>query len=195
MFYRKAGRGRCLQKEFRPLGLPRRARLEPTSSLPDVGTFEDQQPPFSCLFYIGGIDGRVLHVSPLFQVPGLSLDSWCIDLLHSWHYGPLSMYLTCTLRALLSTDLYKPGNAATLDKEENDKLCLLALRGELWMYYKQKRATDPEWNKRGSEAGLAAKSYGSIDYTSHTKNNVFMLVQRVFRSSYPIMFGTRNHTL
>ncbi|CAE7256188.1 unnamed protein product [Symbiodinium sp. CCMP2592] len=153
LHYRKKGRGRgrCLLKAFQQLGLPKWARLEPSTLLPDVGSFEQQQSPFSCIFYVAGEHGRVLHVSPLLQIPGVSLSSWCIDLLHTWHYGPMSTYLTFALRALLSTDIYKPGNSAVLDKEENDKLSLMALKAELWMFYKHRRATDKEWSKKGSE--------------------------------------------
>ncbi|CAE7679618.1 unnamed protein product [Symbiodinium sp. CCMP2592] len=155
LHYRKKGRGRgrCLLKAFQQLGLPKMARLEPSTLLPDVGSFEQQQCPFSCIFYVAGEHGRVLHVSPLLQIPGVSLSSWCIDLLHTWHYGPMSTYLTFALRALLSTEIYKPGNSAVLDKEENDKLSLMALKAELWMFYKHRRATDKEWSKKGSEVG------------------------------------------
>ena len=152
-YRKKRGRGRCLQKAFDELGLPKMARLEPSTLMPDVGSFEQQQCPFSCIFYVAGEHGRVLHVSPLFQIPGVSLSSWCIDLLHTWHYGPMSTYLTFAIRALLSTEIYKPGNSAVLDKEENDKLCLMALKAELWMFYKHRRATDKEWSKKGSEVG------------------------------------------
>ena len=129
------------------------ARLEPSTGLPDVGLFENQPCPFDCTFFVGGQHARVLHISPLLRIPGVSLASWCIDILHSWHYGPLSTYLTFVLRALLSTEIYKPGNTAILDKEENEKLCLMALKAELWVFYKQTRASDPEWSKKGSEVG------------------------------------------
>ena len=74
-------------------------------------------------------------------------------MLHTWHYGPMSTSLTFAIRALLNTEIYKPGNSAVLDKEENDKLCLMALKAELWMFYKHRRATDKEWSKKGSEVG------------------------------------------
>ena len=151
--YRKKGRGRCLQKAFDQLGLPKMARLEPSTLLQDVGSFEQKQCPFRCIFYVAGEHGRVLHMSPLLQIPGVSLNTWGIDILHTWHYGPMSTYLTFTLRALLNTEIYKPGNSAVLDKEENDKLCLMALKAELWMFYKHRRATDKEWSKKGSEVG------------------------------------------
>ena len=111
MIYRKSGRGRCLQKKHDALGLPKNARLEPSSTLPDVGLFEMQDVPFRCIWYVGGQHGRVLHISPLLRIPGVTLDSWCIDLLHSWHYGPMSTFLTFAIRALLQTDLYRSGNS------------------------------------------------------------------------------------
>ena len=159
MIYRKSGRGRCLQKKHDALGLPKNARLEPSSTLPDVGLFEMQDVPFRCIWYVGGQHGRVLHISPLLRIPGVTLDSWCIDLLHSWHYGPMSTFLTFAIRALLQTDLYRSGNSDFLDREENEKLALLTLRAELWMYYKQRRATDPNWSKQGSEAGLLVNDF------------------------------------
>ena len=64
------------------------ARLKPSAALPDVGSFEKQQCPFQCIFFRAVEHARVLHISPLLQIPGVSLGSWCIDLLPSWHYGP-----------------------------------------------------------------------------------------------------------
>ena len=154
LIYRKKQRGRCLQKPFQQLNLPKGARLEPSQSLPDIGQFEYQQCPFQCTFYVGGVNGRVLHKSPFLEIPGVTLDTWCIDILHSWHYGPMSTFLTFTIRALLDTDIYQPAIANFLDKEESDKLCLLALKADLWCYYKQRRVEDPLWSKKGSEAGF-----------------------------------------
>ena len=62
----------------------------------------------------------------------------------------MSTYITHTIRLLLGTEIYKP-TIAGLDKEESDKLSLMALEAEMWTYYKRKRS-DPEWNKKGSEA-------------------------------------------
>ena len=152
LLYRKKGRGRCLRKPF--MGLPAGARLEPSDSLPDIGLFERMQTPFVCTFYVGGLHGRVLHKSPLLRIPGVGLASWSIDLLHSWHFGPMSTYLAFTIRALLTSPIFRPALAAMLDKEECDKLCLLALKAELWTHYKRRRATDVNWSKKGSEVGI-----------------------------------------
>ena len=152
LLYRKKGRGRCLRKAFRDL--PQGARLEPSAELPDVSLFETKPTPFRCLFYIAGPHARVLHKSPLLEIPGLSLDSWCIDILHTWHYGPMSTYLAYTMRQLLASPIFQPGIAAFLDKEECEKMCLMALKAELWMHCKRRRETDPEWSKKGSEVGV-----------------------------------------
>ena len=150
--YRKNGRGRCLQKRIGELDLCKGARLEPSTSLPDVASFEYQECPFNCIFYTGSKDNRVLHLSPLLKIPGFNVSSWCIDLLHTWHFGPLSTFITHSIRALLATPIWKPAIAG-LDKEENEKLALLALKAELWTHYKARRETDAEWRVKGSEVG------------------------------------------
>ena len=152
VYRRKTGRGRCLKASFPPLGLKQGWRLEPSSSLPDVGDFAKQRCPFSCVFYTGGKDGRVLHVSPFLQIPGVSVDTWCVDILHTWHYGPMSTYIAYGLRLLLTTFIYRPA-IPDLDKEEADRLALLCLRAELWSYYKRLQQFDEDgsWKRKGSE--------------------------------------------
>ena len=66
--------------------------------------------------------------------------------------GPLSTFITHSIRALLATPIWKPAIAG-LDKEENEKLALLALKAELWTHYKARRETDAEWRVKGSEVG------------------------------------------
>ena len=148
--YGKAGRGRVLKQGYRPLALQRGWRLEPSPGLADVDDFNEHRCPFTCTFYTGGKHGRVLHCSPLLQIPGVTLETWCVDILHTWHFGPMSTYITFTLQQLLSTPVWKPG-VQGLEKEDEQKLSLFALRAEMWAYYRRKR-NDPEWQKRGSEA-------------------------------------------
>ena len=148
--YGKAGRGRCLKTAYRPLALKRGWRLEPDRQNPDVDDFNERECPLTCTFYIGGKHGRVLHCSPFLQIPGVTLETWCVDILHTWHFGPMSTYITFTVQQLLTTPVWKPGIEG-LEKEDEQKLSLYALRAEMWAYYKRKRA-DPEWHRRGSEA-------------------------------------------
>ena len=72
-----------------------------------------------------------------------------MDILHTWHYGPLSTFITVVLRELIQTPIFQP-NMDGLDKLESDKLALLALKAEMWSFYKHKRQ-DEDWRKRGSE--------------------------------------------
>ena len=143
-------------KKLPRLGLQKGWRLEPSSQLPDVGAFETCATPFNCVFYVGGADGRLMHQSPFLQIPGVDLNTWCVDILHTWHYGPLSTYITVTLQEILKTPVYQP-TLEGLDKAEMDKLALLSLRSDMWMFYKKKRE-DPEWRKRGSEVHLKTLS-------------------------------------
>ncbi|CAE7212809.1 unnamed protein product [Symbiodinium sp. CCMP2592] len=152
VYRRKTGRGRCLKASFPLLRLRQGWRLEPSPSLPDVGNFAKQSCPFSCVFYIGGKHGRVLHQSPFLQIPGVSVDTWCVDILHTWHYGPMSTFIAYGLRLLLTTMIYRP-LIPDLEKEEADRLALLCLRAELWSYYKRLRQFDDDgsWKTKGSE--------------------------------------------
>ncbi|CAE7293625.1 unnamed protein product [Symbiodinium sp. CCMP2592] len=149
--YSKNGRGRCLKAAFPPLGLRRGHRLEPSEHLLDVDNFIHLTTPFSCIFYTGGTHGRILHRSPFLRIPGVSIDCWCIDVLHTWHFGPLSSYVAHSLRTLISSPVYQPASYKDLEKEEADKLALLHLRAELWSFYKRRRESDEDWKRKGSE--------------------------------------------
>ncbi|CAE7222610.1 unnamed protein product [Symbiodinium sp. CCMP2592] len=149
--YSKNGRGRCLKAAFPPLGLRRGHRLEPSEHLLDVDNFIHLTTPFSCIFYTGGTHGRILHRSPFLRIPGVSIDCWCIDVLHTWHFGPLSSYVAHSLRTLISSPVYQPTSYKDLEKEEADKLALLHLRAELWSFYKRRRESDEDWKRKGSE--------------------------------------------
>ena len=153
LLYRKNGRGRCLRRAIKALGLPKGARLEPSAALQDVGKFEVTSCPFRCTFYIAGKHGRALHISPFMQIPGMSLETWGIDILHTWHFGPMSSFICYVLKHLLQSPIWKP-TIPGLDKEESDKLSLLALKAEMWTYYKLRRQQDARWREKGSEAGI-----------------------------------------
>ena len=76
----------------------------------------------------------------------------------------MSTYLAFTIRALLTSPIFRPGIAASIEREECDKLCLLALKAELWTYYKRRRETDPEWSKKGSEVGTIVNYSAILSY-------------------------------
>ncbi|CAE7376332.1 unnamed protein product, partial [Symbiodinium microadriaticum] len=148
----KVGRGRCIRASFPALGLKQGWRLDPSPGLEDVCDFAKKQCPFKCVFFIGGKDARILHVSPFLQIPGVSVETWCVDILHTWHYGPMSTFIAYSLRLLLTTMIYRPA-IPDLEKVEADRLALLCLRAELWTYYKRLRESDSDgsWKAKGSE--------------------------------------------
>ena len=148
--YGKAGRGRSLKQAYGPLALKRGCCLEPSPQHPNVADFNEREYRSLALSKTGGKHGRELHCSPFLGMPGVTLETWCVDILHTRHFGPMSKYFTFTLQQLLTTPVWKPGTEG-LEKEDEQKLSLYALRAEMWAFYKRKRA-DPEWQKRGTEA-------------------------------------------
>ena len=105
------------------LGLQKGWRLEPSSQLPDVGAFETCATPFTCVFYVGGAGGRLMHRSPFLQIPGVHLNTWRVDILHTWHYGPLFTYIIVTLQEILKTPVYQPTLQCGFAMEKLDVIC------------------------------------------------------------------------
>jgi len=152
--------GRMLIGDIPELGLKRGDRLEPTDFLDNVANFVDMIPPFDVCFFTGLSTNRILHISPLFSIPGVSFDSWCIDLLHAWHlHGPLAAYIGTALHAVLSNNCFL--ELEGLDAEEKVRLGMLHLKSHLWQYYKNKRQ-DPNWQKTGTEVLVLTKIFESI---------------------------------
>ena len=125
-------------------------------------------------------EDRLLHKSPLFDVPGCGPHLFAIDLLHTWHLGALALYVGEVLWLLLHSRVLSPG-AAGLPSAEQHRHGLLQLRAELWLYYAAKRREDPEWKRLGSQVdsltlgmlgpaeapgfrGKAAETRGMLDF-------------------------------
>ncbi len=92
----------------------------------------------------------MLHESPILTIPGVSMLQFFIDLLHTWHLGPLQAYIAMALWLVL--DLQPWGMAPHfLDAEDAHRIGLMHLKGKLRSHYTRRRATDEDWNKKGSE--------------------------------------------
>ena len=147
--YRKKYRGRVVLQGIPELGLRKNSRLMPTSTLPDVSQFEFTPVPFSTSWWIMSPDtGRLLHDNPLMEVAGVTLESLSLDLMHTWHLGPVQILVSRALNLCLDSGLWAP--STQLDAAEKRRLGLYAVKVELMQFYRDQRA-DPEWNKRGSE--------------------------------------------
>ena len=149
LIYKKKCRGRCLKQDMVSLGLKRGNRLEPSEEMPDVGMFETMTVPFLALFWIWGKDARILHTNPLLLIPGFTLDKWAIDLLHTWHLGPIQAFVALVLFMLLASGLWTP-TSRYLDQKDKDQLSLLNIKSELYGWYKT-MGKDPKWKKSGTE--------------------------------------------
>lgn len=142
-------RGRTLHRAVPELGLKKNDRLEPSEHLMIVFEFEQQIVPFDVLFFVGGTDDRVIHRSPMALLPK-SIELWAIDILHTWHQGPLSTAISWLIRLMLKTQVWKPA-VRFLEAEDESRLSLLALKSELWAHYRCAKAQDATWQKRHSE--------------------------------------------
>lgn len=158
--YRKKFRGRVVLQDIPELGLRKHSRLMPTATLPDVSKFEFLEPPFSTSWWVMSPEtGRLLHDNPLMEVSGVTLEALSLDLMHTWHLGPVQILVSLALNFCLDTGFWAP--STNLDAAEKRRLGLYALKAELFQFYREQRA-DPDWNKRGSEEPRLHKPYKSI---------------------------------
>ena len=135
-------------------------RLEPSEALPDVSQFEVQAPPFNAVFWRMDSDDRVLHDSPLFTVPGLSVQTHGCDTLHCWALGPVCAFVSTALWYLLGTSVFAI-NIDGLAAEDCMRISLTRVKQRLFDHYKIKRG-DERWRKKGSEVwNLTLKMLGS----------------------------------
>ena len=92
--YNKANLGRALRRDLAFPGCPnlfKGDRLEATESFTNVAELEVARLPIALKFGRMNASGRVLHHSPLLEIEGADLHA--IDALHTWHLGPLSVYV------------------------------------------------------------------------------------------------------
>ena len=145
-------------------------RLHPSRLLRDVAQFEAQLAgrtpftPFRCLFWrLGPVpqNARLLHHSPLMDIPGVGMQTYAIDVLHTWHLGALPRYNARVLWFLLRSPCYGLDLPPWLAAEDLLHLKLLRLRSALWMHYKRMQAADPTWRKKASQVwSLTIKMLG-----------------------------------
>jgi hypothetical protein len=169
--YLKRSFGRSLAFDLPTLVPPlqRFDRLEPTEALPNVADFETQPVPFSVLFWRMNVkEDRVLHDSPLLKVEGVGFQSAAIDILHSLHLGAYPTYIGYSLEMILNLRSFAGNFMGFLDADDVRRVNLGHIKSLVQTYYARKRATDPNWNKRGSEVFQLNSSYTSLNlfYTS-----------------------------
>lgn len=148
LVYKDKQRGRVLAQAIPELGLSQWARLMPSPELPDVASFEFMTVPFQCSWWVAPLDARLTHDCPLLELKGVGLEMWSLDLMHGWHLRPLQLLVSLILNFCLDSGLWAPQTG--LDLTDTRKVSLLAIKAELFQFYKIKRA-DPDWVGKGSE--------------------------------------------
>ena len=149
--YIKRRRGRALIKHIELLGLQSGDRLLPTKVLPDVSKFEYLELPVVVHFWRSKPTDRMIHECPLINIEGVSPSvSYAIDLLHTWHLGPIAAYVGYVFRFLLESRIWC-SNLHFLASEDAERLGLLELKSRMWQYYAEKRQGNPDWAKTSSE--------------------------------------------
>ena len=134
--------------------------------------FKDMQLPFVAHFWRTSVENRLLNSCPLLEVEGVDTDTCAIDLLHTWHLGPLARFIAFVMWAVLRCKAFSP-DAAHMAAEDCIQLSLLRLRAEMWKYYSRKRHTDPNWRKKGSEVCRVGPF--PISRTNNYTNHVYLL--------------------
>ena len=116
--------------------------------MPDVASFEFLTVPFKASFWVSPLDFRLTHDCPLLELEGVGLEMWSLDLMHGWHLGPLQLLVSLSLNFCIDSGLCAPDTG--LDAVDSRKISLLAIKAELFNFYKIKR-NDPDWVGKGSE--------------------------------------------
>ena len=90
-----------------------------------------------------------INIAPMFW---LAKDTYCIDILHSWHLGPLAEYIAFVLWFLICY-VFCP-ETVYLEKESEYRVALLRCKQQIWSYYREKRSLDADWRRTGSQVRL-----------------------------------------
>jgi hypothetical protein len=152
-------------------------RLHPSRSLRDVADFERMRPfrPFTCVFWrvANPKTARLLHRSPLMDIPGVGMHSYAIDILHTWHLGGIPRYCGRVLWLILRSDAYGADLPMWLAAEDQLHLKLLRLRSALWVHYTRMQAADPEWSKRASQVWILTLKMLGKELNPHPEGEGF----------------------
>ena len=117
----------------------------------ETARFESTQVPFVATFWRTTIQTVLRHGSPLLLIPGVGVHCFAIDLLHTWHLGPLIRLIALVFMRLLTVAAFLDHlSGKNLYVEDKLHLGIQRLRSELWEYYYRQRR-DPSWRHKGSE--------------------------------------------
>ena len=125
-------------------------RLHPSVELFDDADFETRPVPFSCEVWRLGrqpAGDRLQHATPLLRVECLILESWALDILHSWYLGPLPRYEAYVLWFILRSNCF--GVALPwLSTDDIQHLNMSQVRYKLTASYKRRASEEPGGAKK-----------------------------------------------
>ncbi len=115
-------------------GLIARDRLEPSTSLPDVGRFEELIPPCRVLFWRVSRETLCTHRCPLFtaRIGITPADTISLDLLHTLFLGPMLIWCRTVIWILLLSTVW-----GVHERSDDEKVIvgLKCLKAEMQIWY------------------------------------------------------------
>jgi len=89
------------------------------------------------------------------------MESYAIDILHTWHLGGIPRYNGIALWTVLRSDAYAHGLPQHLHMDDMMHLKILRLRSDLWVHYKEMQKADSAWRTKASQVwSLTLKMLG-----------------------------------
>ena len=137
-------RNRYLVRDLPDWNLAKCDVLQPGHDLWDIGQLEYvEQFPCRVVFWRQRDDAMVLHRFPLFDLPlGISLDTICIDQMHTLNLGVYQAFCLHSLWVLIKANVWRVG--AHLGDRDSWALSCEHIRGELTAFYKRMKTTYPD---------------------------------------------------
>jgi hypothetical protein len=95
------------------------------------------------------------------DIPGVGMETYAVDILHTWHLGGIPRYVGRALWALLRSDALAIGLPTNISTDDLMHLKVLRMRSDLWIHYKAMKSADPTWKKKASQVwSLTLKMLG-----------------------------------
>jgi hypothetical protein len=143
--------GRSLMFALPAFGLLENDRLEPTSTLPDVGCFDNVEDfPFTVIFRRRASEQSTRHRCPLFDASlGIFLESTLqVDTLHTLALGVMKSFVHFAFWQCIDSNLYQLG--ARMSDEEMHSMTCVRIKADLMQFYEAvKSAGDGSMSEMG----------------------------------------------
>ena len=157
---RKQGsHGLALSSDCLPAGLRSGDRLEPSDTLPDIGTFFSLEHfPILLTFWRPGEETLVHHRNPIWDPSlGITPDSTLtVDSLHTLNLGLFQQWSKFTTWHLLESHIYSSQAATT----EDEQVGIMNMRIAMDAFFKEHKKTNPN-DKLTEPTDLTTKMFGS----------------------------------